>query len=122
MTKKEFLSVIYMLNAIISPPLEKKESLEVYYSLLKDISFEKFKRGAERLLLENESFYGSFPTIAQLRKYADDTEIDKINYRLDILLFGFDNLPDYEDGFEKRARGLKNQEEGTPLLGINKKL
>lgn len=120
MTKQQFARQIKKLNAVIPNKLEDKDSLEMYYEILSDLDENTLSEGIKLMLKEETSFYGQTPLPGLIRQYCDKVsgKDDLENrMRLDIILFGRDNLPEYE---EQAQIMIENKQKPKELILENK--
>lgn len=102
MTRDEFFKGYAYLRAGVDNPREvSKETLEVWFDVLRDLTFEQFKTGCRRFLQQEAS---AFPTVAQIRRFAVESD----QGQLDTAQAAFETLRKAVRSFgrDMKARGL----------------
>ena len=86
MSKEDFSIGIHLINAVCNKPITTNDTLEVYYSILKDLEFKTYKEAILKLIREKEFIGVPFSPAEIINAYNEISgkllEIDRI---IDIL-------------------------------------
>ena len=105
MSKEDFSIGVHLINAVCNKPITTNDTLEVYYSILKDLEFKTYKEAILKLIREKEFIGVPFSPAEIINAYNEisgkSLEIDRIIdiLKLDVIKYG-PNKPAYSEEIE----------------------